>query len=113
MSHSHLTLEERIVIELFVHMGLSCRKIATYLDRSHTSVCRELRRNSFPKVATPTRQQSAAPRKDVQCRGYGRKPQRACQKQKGRPHPMTESAFDAFHHGPVSWRRRSEPSGVL
>ena len=113
MSHSHLTLEERIVIELFVHMGLSCRKIATYLDRSHTSVYRELRRNSFPKVATPTRQQSAAPRKDVQCRGYGRKPQWACQKQKGRPHPMTESAFDAFHHGPVSWRRRSEPSGVL
>lgn len=67
MSHSHLTLEERIVIELFVHMGLSCRKIATYLGRSHTSVCRELCRNSFPKVATPTRQQSAAPRKDVQC----------------------------------------------
>lgn len=52
MSHSHLTLEERIVIELFVRMGLSCRKIATYLGRSHTSVCRELRRNSFPKVAT-------------------------------------------------------------
>ena len=27
MSHSHLTLEERVVIELFMHMSLSCRKI--------------------------------------------------------------------------------------
>ncbi len=46
MSHAHLTLEERIVIELFVPMGMSCRKIATSLGRSHTTVCRERRRNS-------------------------------------------------------------------
>lgn len=63
MSHSHLTLEERVVIELFVHMGLSCRKIATYLDRSHTSVCRELRRNSFPKVATQPDSRAPHPEK--------------------------------------------------
>ena len=46
MSHTHLTLEERIVIEVFVQMGMTCREIATYLGRSHTTVSRELRRNS-------------------------------------------------------------------
>ena len=46
MSHVHLTLEERIVIELFVHMGMTCREIATCLGRSHTTISRELRRNS-------------------------------------------------------------------
>ena len=46
MSHTHLTLEERIVIELFVHMGMTCREIATCLGRSHTTISRELRRNS-------------------------------------------------------------------
>ena len=46
MPHSHLTLEERIVIELFVPMGMSCRKIARQLDRHHTTISRELRRNS-------------------------------------------------------------------
>ena len=45
MPYTHLTLEERIVIELFVHMGMSCREIAAYLGRSHTTVSRELRRN--------------------------------------------------------------------
>lgn len=38
MSHVHLTLEERIVIELFVHMGMTCREIATCLGRSHTTI---------------------------------------------------------------------------
>ena len=46
MSHSHLILEERLVIELFVHMGMSCREIAMHLGRSHTTISRELRRNS-------------------------------------------------------------------
>lgn len=42
MFHSHLTLEERMVIKVFARMGMSCRKIATYPGRSHTSLCREL-----------------------------------------------------------------------
>ncbi len=46
MSCTHLTLKERIVIELFVHMGMSCQKIARQLDRHHTSISRDLRRNS-------------------------------------------------------------------
>ncbi|MGI6656224.1 MAG: helix-turn-helix domain-containing protein [Desulfobulbus sp.] len=46
ISHSRLVLEEPIVIELFVHMGMSCRGIATHLGRHHTTVSGELRRNS-------------------------------------------------------------------
>ena len=45
MSHSHLTLEERIRIEIFVSMGLSCREMARRLGRSHSTLSRELRRN--------------------------------------------------------------------
>ena len=45
MSHTHLTLEERIRIELFVSMGLSCREMARRLGRSHSTLSRELRRN--------------------------------------------------------------------
>ena len=45
MSHTHLTLEERVSIEIFVSMGLSCREMARRLGRSHSTVSRELRRN--------------------------------------------------------------------
>ena len=45
MSHSHLTPEERIRIEIFVSMGLSCREMARRLGRSHSTLSRELRRN--------------------------------------------------------------------
>ena len=38
MSHSHLTLEERISIEIFVSMGLSCREMARRLGRSHSTL---------------------------------------------------------------------------
>jgi hypothetical protein len=50
MSHSHLILEERLVIELFVHRGMSCREIATHLGPHHTTVSREVRRNSSKSV---------------------------------------------------------------
>ena len=46
MSHSHLTLEERVSIEIFVSMGMSCREMARRLGRSHSTVSRELRRNA-------------------------------------------------------------------
>ena len=46
MSCVYPTLEKRIVIALFIHMGMSCRKIDTYLGRSHTGVCLELRQDS-------------------------------------------------------------------
>ena len=41
MSHSHLTLDERIRIEVFVSMGLSCREMARRLGRSHSTLSQE------------------------------------------------------------------------
>jgi hypothetical protein len=35
MSHSHLILEERIVIELFVHRSMSCREIEVGWKNGH------------------------------------------------------------------------------
>ncbi len=46
MPYSHLTPEERIVIELFARKGLTSREIARQLDRHHITISRELRRNS-------------------------------------------------------------------
>lgn len=46
MSHVHLTSEERFAIDLFTRFGLSCREIAIWLNRSHTTISRELYRNS-------------------------------------------------------------------
>ena len=62
MSHTHLTLKERFVIELFIPWGLSCRTIARYLGRSHTTIARELKRN---RSASGYRSQTAerGPRK--------------------------------------------------
>ena len=41
MLHSHLTMEERIGIAVFMHMGMSCRKIAAYTGRGHTFIFQE------------------------------------------------------------------------
>ena len=46
MPYTHLTLEERVAIELFARKGLASREIARQLDRHHTTISRELRRNS-------------------------------------------------------------------
>lgn len=45
MSRKQLTLEERITIDLFLRLGMSCREIAVGINRSHTTISRELRRN--------------------------------------------------------------------
>ncbi|WP_151192248.1 helix-turn-helix domain-containing protein [Desulfomicrobium orale] len=45
--------EERIGIEVFVSMGMSCREIAKCLDRSHPSIFRELRRNAQKGAIVP------------------------------------------------------------
>lgn len=62
MSHQHLTPEERITIELFLRLGLSRREIALCLNRSHTTISRELRRNGS---AGGYRHQTAQRRADV------------------------------------------------
>lgn len=45
MSHKHLSAEERLFIEIFLDQDMSIREIASALNRSHTSISRELRRN--------------------------------------------------------------------
>jgi IS30 family transposase len=62
MSHQHLTPEERIVIDLFLRLGMSRRKIAACLGRSHTTIARELLRNGS---ARGYRNQTAQTRADV------------------------------------------------
>lgn len=44
-SYEHLSLEEREKLVAFKEAGLSLREIAKILDRSHSSLVRELRRN--------------------------------------------------------------------
>lgn len=46
MSYRHLTSEERFAIEHFLRQGMSFRKIALCLGRSHTTISREWQRNS-------------------------------------------------------------------
>lgn len=46
MSHKHLSAEERLSIEIFLGQEMSSRDIGIALNRSHTSISRELRRNS-------------------------------------------------------------------
>ena len=45
MSYNHLTLIERTAIFYRGNRGDSIRSIARYLDRSHSTVCREIKRN--------------------------------------------------------------------
>jgi len=44
--HKHLSAEERLFIEVFLAQNKSVREIASALNRSHTSISRELWRNS-------------------------------------------------------------------
>ncbi len=45
MSYLHLTLQERYVIYHLVLYGLSCREIGRRLNRHHTTITREVKRN--------------------------------------------------------------------
>ena len=44
MSYCHLTTSERTKIEVLKGLGYSCRAIARHLNRSHTTISRELKR---------------------------------------------------------------------
>ena len=46
MSHSHLTSRERFAIEQLLFFGLSYREIGRRLDRHHSTIGREVSRNS-------------------------------------------------------------------
>ncbi|MFD1134417.1 helix-turn-helix domain-containing protein [Paenibacillus urinalis] len=45
MSYSHLTIIERSKLEALNQLGLSARAIARELDRHHSTISRELKRN--------------------------------------------------------------------
>ena len=46
MSYKQFTLIERGKLEAFFELGLSTREIGAYLGRHHSSIAREMRRNS-------------------------------------------------------------------
>jgi len=48
MSHVHLNVQERIAIFYLRQMRLSFRAIGRRLDRDHTTISREYRRNRLP-----------------------------------------------------------------
>ena len=50
MSYSHFTIEERISIRQLLISGLSIRQIAKVVDRSPSSISREIKRNSEDKI---------------------------------------------------------------
>lgn len=47
MNYPHLNIEERIVISQLSVSGISIREIAKQLDRSQSTISRELKRNSY------------------------------------------------------------------
>ena len=47
MNYNHLTIEERACISKFKDMNLSIREMAKLLDRSPSTISRELKRNSY------------------------------------------------------------------
>jgi len=54
LKYSHLSLEERVEIYTQLKLGVSLRKIARGLGRSHTSLCRELKRHTrYGRVYKP------------------------------------------------------------
>jgi len=64
VSHKHLSAEERMFIEFFLGQDMSSRDIAAALNRCHTSISRELRRNSsFSGYRGQTAQKKAASRR--------------------------------------------------
>ncbi len=46
MSYSELNVTDRATIQIYLSQGLSLRAIARYLDRSPSTISREVRRNS-------------------------------------------------------------------
>jgi transposase, IS30 family len=49
-SYGQLSLEERITIARLHEAGQSCREIAAAMDRSASTICRELKRNSGTQI---------------------------------------------------------------
>ena len=69
MNHyNRLTLEERYQIQALKKSELSCRKIAEQLNRSHSTILREINRNSISTgcyVSTPADNKAKKRRKNI------------------------------------------------
>ena len=70
MSYRHLTSEERFAIEHFLQQGMSFRKIARSLSRSHTIISREWPRNSSKSGYRHTTAQARSARSRSQPRHF-------------------------------------------
>lgn len=67
MSYCHLTVAERSKIEVLKGVGYSCRAIARHLNRSHTTISREVKRlNEWS--AEKARQHAAMQKKECGAR---------------------------------------------
>jgi IS30 family transposase len=60
MSHTHLSRQERYVISHLSVAGFSRREIARRINRHHTTVSRELRRNGPQQLAPSEKETSKA-----------------------------------------------------
>ena len=54
MSYHHLTISERIRIEVLSILGYSTRFIAKFLHRHHSTIARELSRNKIKAMSQQT-----------------------------------------------------------
>lgn len=72
MSHSHLSLEDRFAIEIYLRLSMSSREIAVSLCRNHSTISRELRRNGSASGYRAQTAQRRADTRRVQPRHYRR-----------------------------------------
>lgn len=72
MSHTHLSLEDRFAIDIYLRLGMSSREIAISLCRDHTTISRELRRNSSASGYRAQTAQRRADERRIQPRHYRR-----------------------------------------
>jgi IS30 family transposase len=68
MKYKHLTATERELIAKKLRLGLSIRAIAQALERSPSSISREIRRNSLTEIYAPETARLAAEKRARNCR---------------------------------------------
>ena len=59
MSYNHLTIKDRIRIEVFSLFGFSTRFIAKILSRHHSTIARELSRNKSKGFSIAAKQKTS------------------------------------------------------
>ena len=64
---TRLSIEEREQIHYYLGQKKTCREIALLLNRSHTTISREIKRNRFEDVYLPTKANEAFRQRYKQC----------------------------------------------